>query len=131
MRSILWTLLVWFTLSGCSVAVNSHDRAGSASAVTASTQAQIRTGHGSAGLSFGSPAPSGAPGGHASLSRGASAALILALVVADVVHYFTSAPAPAIARAPAGSIAETCSCYGYQPPVVEPSAGLRGENAMP
>jgi hypothetical protein len=128
MRSILWTLLLSYTLSGCSVAVNGHEGTGSASAVSVSSQAQVRTGHGSAGVSFGTPAPTGAPGGHASLSRGASVAVILTLLVADLVHYLTPAPATG-AHAPGVSIAETCSCYGYQAPV--PDVSRASERAMP
>ena len=103
-------------LCGCSVAVSgghTTDGGGSASVVTSTTQAHARSAKLSG--SFGTPAPSAAPGARASFSNGAAGVLILGLVIADLIHYLAS---PAGERvAPQESISHTCSCYGYQPPV--------------
>lgn len=105
-------------LCGCSVAVSgghTTDGGGSASVVTSTTQAHARIGSAKLSGSFGTPAPSAAPGARASFSNGAAGVLILGLVIADLIHYLAS---PAGERvAPQESISHTCSCYGYQPPV--------------
>jgi hypothetical protein len=121
-------VLISLALSGCSVALSGHQSTGSAAAST--TTAAATHGHASIGsakvsASFGTPAPAGSPGGQISFSRGASAVLILGLVVAEVVNYFSSPSADAtpFRSDPGRSIASTCSCYGYQPASQLTSAG--------
>lgn len=106
--------------AGCSVALHGHQTTGGSTTAT-TTSAAIR-GHASVGsarvsASFGTPAPPGAPGGQISLSRGASVVLILGLLVAETVNYFSAAFAdrPQLLPEPQRSIAATCSCYGYKP----------------
>jgi hypothetical protein len=90
---------------------------GTASTTTAATRAHVSIGAAKVGASFGTPAPAGSGGGQVSFSRGASTVLVLGLVLADVVNYLGSPAAGAqLALDPSRSIADTCSCYGYQPP---------------
>lgn len=111
---------ITLALSGCYVAVNGHQSEGGATAgrtVAAVTRAHASTGSARVSASFGTPAPAASPGGQVSFSRGASAVLILGLVIAEVVNYF-SAPSEGhgqFASDAGRSIANTCSCYGYEP----------------
>ena len=110
-----------FALSGCSVALHGNQTtSGGATTTTtlAATSGQASVGPARVSASFGTPAPQGAAGGQAALSRGASAVLVLGLIVAETVSYFSAkfSDAPPASSALQRSIAETCSCYGYQPP---------------
>ena len=111
-------LVLALVLSGCAVALSGHESTGSggtARATTAATRGHVSIGSAKVGASFGTPAASG--GGQFSFSRGASAVLVLGLVLAEVVNYLASPATGAhLAPDPARSIASTCSCYGYQPP---------------
>jgi len=104
-------LPLFLALAGCSVALHGH-RTTSGGATTTTASAATR-----AGASFGTPAPRGAPGGQLRLSGGAAAVLVLGLVVAETINYFSarSAGQPQSSSGPQHSIADTCSCYGYQP----------------
>lgn len=110
-----------FALSGCSVALHGHQTT-SGGATTTTTSAAI-SGHASVGparvgASFGAPAPQGAAGGQVAFPRGASVVLVLGLMIAETVNYLGAkfSDAPPASSAPQRSIADTCSCYGYQPP---------------
>ena len=105
-------LLFCLALSGCTIALYGHQS--TSDGVTTTTTSSHVTGSGKvsgAKVSFssGQPVSPKAPGGHVSLGKGASAALVLGLVIADVVNYFRGAPRPA--HPSGGSIADTCSCY--------------------
>jgi len=120
------TVLLSLALSGCSVALSGHQSTAAASTTTAAaTHGHASIGAARLSASFGTPAPAGSGGGQVSFSRGASAFLLLGLVVAEVVNYFSSPSADAMPfRAePGRSIAHTCSCYGYQPAAQLTSAG--------
>lgn len=106
-------------LSGCYMVLSGHQTTGAGLTTTttaAATRLEASAGPARIGASFGTPPPPNAPGGQATLSRGAAAVLFLGLVIADTVNYlgtrFGDAPRPAPQRA---SIAETCSCYGWTP----------------
>lgn len=112
------TALLCLALSGCTVRI--HGLQSTSGGVTTTTTSSTVTGSakvagGKVSFSSGQPVSPNAPGGHLVLSRGASAVLILGLAIADAVNYMSSKlgakPAP-VASAP---IAESCSCYGYQP----------------
>lgn len=118
-------LLACLALSGCTVALHGHQATDGAATATASTTTtssalRVQAGAGSARVSgsFGASAQQGAPGAQASFSRGASAVLIIGLLVAETLHYlgarFEDQPAPG--SGPQRAIADTCSCYGYRPP---------------
>jgi hypothetical protein len=132
MRSVRWPILLPFCLAaaGCSVALHGHQTM-SGAAATATTSAAsagtASTGSARVAASFGAPAPQGAPGGRLGLSGGAAAVLVLGLILVETFNYFTANPA--IRSEHAGdhrrSIAETCSCYGYQPhadPTLRPAS---------
>lgn len=112
-------LPVCMLLSGCYVALHGHQTNGPAG--TTSTVASVTRGHASVGsarasASFGAPSP--ASGGRVAVSSGATVVLVIAVVVAEVLNYFS-----ATARTPAmrQSIADTCSCYGYRPAPPSPA----------
>jgi hypothetical protein len=113
-------VLIAALLSGCTVALSGQESTGSGGTVrttTAATRGHVGVGSTKVGASFGTPAPAGSGGGQVRLSPGASAVLVLSLVLADVVNYLGSPAAGAqLALDPSRSIADTCSCYGYQPP---------------
>lgn len=109
-----------FALSGCSVALHGNQTtSGGVTTTTTSavTHAQASAGPARVSASFGTPAPQGAAGGQVVFSRGASAVLVFGLVIAETVSYLSAkfSDAPPASSAPQRSIADTCSCYGYQP----------------
>ena len=114
------TALLCLALSGCFVTLHGHQS--TSGGVTTTTTSSTVTGSaktGGAQISFASgPAVApNAPGGQVVFNRGASAVLVLGLVIADAVNYFSARlgvkpPQPAGGSA---SIADTCSCYGYKP----------------
>lgn len=111
-----------FALAGCSVALFGNQTASggaTASTTAAATNVQVSTGTARVGASFGTPAPQGAAGGQVTFPRGASVVLVLGLVIAETVNYLGAkfSDAPPATAAPQRSIADTCSCYGYQAPI--------------
>jgi hypothetical protein len=105
------------SLSGCYVKMHAVETAGGgARATTTSSQVagSAKFSHGGATFSSGPRVSPSAPGGHVSLGKGASAVLIVGLVLADLVNYIagTSGPKP---LAPDERIMETCSCYQKNP----------------
>jgi hypothetical protein len=111
------TVALCLALSGCAVALSGHESTGGGTTSTAvATHGQASIGSAKVGASFGTPAPAGSAGGQISVSRGASAVLILGLVIAEVANYFSAPPDDVrrFALDPRRSIADTCSCYGYQ-----------------
>ncbi len=120
MRALV-LLPLCFALSGCSVALFGNQTAsGGAATSTTSvvTSGQASVGAARVNTSFGTPAPQGAAGGQAVFPRGASAVLVLGLIFAETVNYLGAkfSDKPPVSPAPQRSIADTCSCYGYQPP---------------
>ncbi len=109
-------------LSGCAVTLHGQQTSGGGSTSTttgSSVQATTRAGNARLGASFGSAPAPGAPGGQVHFSKGASAVLVLGVLIAGTVdainELFRPAP-PRIGRAAAdGSVSQTCSCYGWQP----------------
>ncbi|MGQ0525517.1 MAG: hypothetical protein ACT4P8_17860 [Betaproteobacteria bacterium] len=116
MRLAIATLGV--VLGGCSVVLTGEQTAGSPHARVTGTavSTQGQTGSTRVSGSFGAPAPAGSASGRVSLPRGATAGLVLGLVIADLVHHLTSGTGGAPVRTADRAIADTCSCYGYRPP---------------
>jgi hypothetical protein len=106
-------LLLPLALSGCFVKMSGLETTGGGSRTT-TTSSQVagtaRFSHGAASFSSGPRVSPSAPGGHVSLGKGASAVLIVGLVLADLVQYVagTSGPKP---LPPGEKIMDTCSCY--------------------
>ncbi len=112
--------LLCLALSGCTVTLFGHQSTGGGAATT-TTSSQVsgsaKFAGGKASFLSGQPVAPNAPGGHVTLSRGASAVLILGLAIADAVNYMSAKLGARPQPAPGVSISETCSCYGYKPPV--------------
>lgn len=115
-------------LPGCAVTLYGSQTSGGGSTATAtgaSVQGSTRIGNARIGGSFGAPPAAGAPGGQVTFSKGASAVLVLGVVVAGIVdtvsEWFEPASAPR-REAASGGIAHTCSCYGWQPELTPPPA---------
>jgi hypothetical protein len=106
-------VLLPFALSGCFVKVSGLETTGGGTrATTTSTQVAgaARFSHGSASFSSGPRVSPGAPGGHATLGKGAAGVLIVGLVVADLWNYLVGPPQPK-PLSPDERIMDTCSCY--------------------
>ncbi len=118
MRALI-LLPLCLSLSGCYVAYSGHQSTGGGVTTTTSSAAvrgQINTGSARVGASYGTPPAPGAPGGQVSLTRGASALLLLGLVIGDTLNYLGASMSGTPPSAPRrDSIAETCSCYGWKP----------------
>ena len=109
------------SLSGCYVklhGVESSSGGSRATTTAAQTAGTAKFSHGAASFSSGPKISPTAPGGHASLGKGASGVLIVGLVLADLMNYIVgpSGPKP---LPPGEKIMETCSCYQ------EPGSGKR------
>lgn len=110
-------LLVLALLPGCAVTLHGNQTTGGGSSTTttgSSVQAGKQFGNARVGGSFGTPPPVNAPGGQVRFSSGASAVLVVALVMVEVADAVGEWFRPAAARAerqPTGNISQTCSCY--------------------
>jgi hypothetical protein len=106
-------MILPLALSGCFVKVSGLETTGGGSSIT-TTSTQVagtaRFSHGAASFSSGSRVSPSAPGGQATLGRGASGVLIVGLVFADLWNYLVgpSQPRP---QSPDEKIMDTCSCY--------------------
>lgn len=114
--AILLLIAAISALAGCSVTMYGQQTTGGGSTATttgSSIRGSTSVGNARIGGSFGAPPP--ATGGQATLSGGASAVLVLSVVIAELFSdWFKPVPAPRELRAP-GGISHTCSCYGWQP----------------
>lgn len=114
-------LLAFVVLPGCAVTLHGKQTTGGGSTATttgSSVQAGKQFGNARVGGSFGAPLPAHAAGGQVAFSRGASAVLVVGLVIveaADVIGEWFKPVASRTERLPAGNISQTCSCYGWQP----------------
>jgi hypothetical protein len=103
-------------LSSCTIALHGHQST-SGGVSTTTTSSNLAGGMKASGakvsFSSGPAVPANAPGGQVVLSRGAAAVLILGLVIADAVNFFSArlGAKPQQLQGPGESIAETCSCY--------------------
>lgn len=121
-------LLLCLMLPGCAVNLYGKQSAGngaSTTTVASSVSAGASAGQAKFGASFGSPPPAGATGGQVGFSRGATAVLVLGLVIAEAAEFIGSQfhgtpPAARQSTASRASIADTCSCYGWKPQAVVP-----------
>jgi len=122
MSRLALMVMLLLVLPGCAVTLHGQQTTGSghsATTVGSSVQGGTRIGNARIGGSFGAPRAAQAGGGQVTFSRGASAALVLGVLVVgavDEIGGWFKAPAPARAeRLPEGGISHTCSCYGWQP----------------
>lgn len=100
-------------LSGCQATlhgVQSTGAGGSSTTAAGGVGGSARFSNGSFSVASGPRVSPGAAGGHASLSGGAAAVLIVGLVVADLIHYLVGEPGPR-PLPPDEKIMDTCSCY--------------------
>jgi hypothetical protein len=111
-----------FLLHGCAVTLHGQQTTGgaqSATSVGSSVRGGAHIGNARIGGSFGAPPPANAAGGQLSLSRGASAVLVLGVLIAGAVDeigtWFRTPAMPQAERLPGGPISQTCSCYGWRP----------------
>jgi len=109
-------------LTGCAVTLHGVQTvSGGQSATTtgSSVQGGGRIGNARVAGSFGAPPPANAAGGQISFSRGASAVLVLGVLIAGAVdeigNWFRSPAVPGVERLPEQPISQTCSCYGWRP----------------
>lgn len=113
--SIITVLAV---LPGCAVALHGNQTtSGGPTATTtgSSVQSGKQFGNARVGGSFGTPPSVNAAGGQLRFSSGASAVLVVGLVIAGTVDTISDWMRPAAQRAdrlPTGNISQTCSCYG-------------------
>ncbi|MGE4109860.1 MAG: hypothetical protein AB7E73_04085 [Burkholderiales bacterium] len=119
-RLLLITVIV--LLSGCAVTLHGQQTTGGGSTTTttgSSVQGGTRIGNARLGGSFGNPPAPSAAGGQLALSKGASAVMLLGVVIAgtvDAVRDWLQPQTPQLHERPApDGIAHTCSCYGWQP----------------
>jgi hypothetical protein len=107
------SLLLPLALSGCFVKVSGLETTGGGSRTT-TTSSQVagtaRFSHGAASFSSGPRVSPSAPGGHATLGKGASGVLIVGLVFADLWSYIVG-PSQSRPLSPDEKIMDTCSCY--------------------
>src|SRR5690606_37557577 len=115
-------IVLLLALPGCAVSLHGQQTTGGGQAATtlgSSVQGGTRIGNARIGGSFGAPRAAHAGGGQVTFSRGASAVLVLGVLIAgaiDEIGGWLKSPAPAMAeRTPEGGISHTCSCYGWQP----------------
>ena len=115
-------LLTLALLSGCAVTLygNQTSGGGSTSTTTGSSVQGAKTiGKARVSGSFGAaPAPN-AQGGQVHFSKGASAVLVMGVIIAgtvDAIGNWFKPAAQRIERLPdSGPVSQTCSCYGWQP----------------
>ena len=106
-------LVLPLALSGCFVKVSGVESSSGGSRTT-TTSSQVagtaKFSHGAASFSSGPRVSPGAPGGHATLGKGAAGVVIVGLVFADLWSYIVgpSHPKP---LPPGERIMDTCSCY--------------------
>lgn len=124
-----WIALVMaLQLSGCAVTLHGHQTTGSGGTTTttgSSVQGGTRIGNARIAGSFGNPPPANATGGQVTFSKGASAVLLLGVVIAgtaEVVREWLQPAPPRREPLAPGGISHTCSCYGWQPELTPPPA---------
>jgi hypothetical protein len=113
-----WAIIaVVALLHGCAVTLHGNQVSSGGSTVTttgSSVQAGKQIGNALVGASFGAP-PVPHAGGQVTFSQGASAALMLIVVIAGTAEmisdWFRPPDAPRNGRGPTGNISQTCSCY--------------------
>jgi hypothetical protein len=100
------------------VTLHGNQTSGGTTATGSSVQGGTRIGNARIAGSFGNPPAPHAAGGQLALSKGASAVLLLGVVIAgtvDAVRDWLQPQMPQHERPAPDGIAHTCSCYGWQP----------------
>jgi len=118
-RTVL-VLLLCVPLAACTTTMyGNQSTSGGTTITTTSSQVSGSTQGANFKASFssgGRPVSPKAPGGYVSVTGNSAAVLIGIVVIADLVNYFRGAP-QSKPLASGTAISDTCSCYGYQPPV--------------
>ena len=116
-------LLLCVPLAGCAVTMhgNQSTSGGTTTTVTSSQVSGLTQGanYKTSFSSGGHPVSPKAAGGYVSVSGNSgsvAAVLVVGLVIADLVNSIRGEP-KAKPLPPGTAISQTCSCYGYQPPV--------------
>lgn len=110
-------LLLLVALPGCAVTLHGNQTTSGGSTATttgSSVQAGKQFGNARVGGSFGAPPPVNAAGGQVRFSSGASAVLVVGLVIAeaaDVIGAWFRPAASRTERLATENISQTCSCY--------------------
>lgn len=119
--ALLPLLLMVALLCGCTVSLHGRETV-DGNTVTRTTGTQIqgaaRVGNGQLSTSFGSKPPAGAQGAQVTLSKGASAVLLVGLAISGTAEWIGERLRTAMTRnnvQSAGPISHTCSCYGWTP----------------
>jgi len=113
-------VLLCLALSGCTVAMyGNQSTSGGTSVTTTSAHVSGSAQGANYKISFssgGQPVSPKASGGFVSASGNAAYVLIGVVVLADLVNHFRG-ESRAKSLPPGTTISQTCSCYGYKPPV--------------
>lgn len=115
--ALLAASLIPLALAGCAVRLHAVQTSGggaSATSTSAQVSGSVKFAGGRLSFSSGQVPPPSAPGGHVSLGKAASGALVLGLVLADAVTWLGArlrGERDAPQAVEDGSIAQTCSCY--------------------
>ena len=125
----LMLLIAILLLPGCAVTLHGQQTTGGGSTHTttgSSVRASTQAGNARLSGSFGTPPAANAPGGQVSFSKGASAVLVLGMVIASATEVVGSLFSPAPVAPPReplapGGISHTCSCYGWSPASLTPA----------
>jgi len=108
-------------LSGCYVKVaGNQSTSGGTTTTTTSGQVSGSTTFSGGRASFssgGQPVSPRASGGYASVSGNAAAVLLIGVGIVEFLNYVAGMPPPK-PLPPGAAIGQTCSCYGYKPPVM-------------
>jgi len=114
---ILATVILCLALSGCYVAFRGHASSDGGVATTTTAGSVVRASSSGVHIAFGSPHAPDGTGGQISFGRGASALVVLGLVIAESVNYLSGMFRENLQAqsGPQRSISSTCSCYGRQP----------------
>ena len=107
-------------LSGCYVKV-AGNQSTSGGTTTTATSAQVGgsttfSGGRASFSSGGQPVSPRAQGGYVSASGNAAAVLLIGVGIVEFLNYVAGTPPPK-PLPPGEAIGQTCSCYGYKPPV--------------
>ncbi len=117
----LIALVLVLLCSGCAVTLYGNQTTGGGSTSTttgSSVQGSTQVGNARISGSFGSAPPANFQGGQVTLSKGASAVLLLGVAIAgavEVVRDWMQPEPPRRERLSPDGISHTCSCYGWKP----------------
>jgi len=114
-------VLPCIVLSACATTFYGNESSSGGSTTTATSAtvaASASSSNARISFAYGPRIPANAPGGHLTLSSNSGASLGVAVIFGVLASYIVGEEGPK--PLPAGTrLLQTCSCYGYQPPVGE------------